>query len=65
MTAKKKTTKAPAKAKKVTESVIKTICTEMKIEARIARRRLRAAGLKAPYTDVAAIRKALTQTAAE
>ena len=65
MTAKKKTTKARAKAKKATESVIRTICTEMKIEARVARRRLRAAGLNAPYTDAAAIRKALTQAAAE
>ena len=51
-TAKAKNTDAP--------SVIKTICTEMKIEPRIARRRLRAAGMKAPYADASAIRKALT-----
>ena len=59
----KKTTKTtkPAKAKKAdAPSVVKTICTEMKVVPRIARRRLRAAGMKAPYADASAIRKALT-----
>lgn len=48
-------------AKKTTErpSALKTICTELKIEPKAARRRLRAAGLKAPYTDAAKIRAAL------
>jgi len=54
-TAKKKTTKP---AKKTT--VIATICDELKVDAKVARRRLRAAGMKAPYTDIGACRKALT-----
>ena len=66
MTAKKTTTKA-AKSKKsdTTPSAIKSVCTELKIEPRLARRRLRFAGMKAPYTDATAIRKALTQPAAK
>lgn len=51
MTATEKTTERP--------SALKTICTELKIEPKKARRRLRAAGLKAPYTDSAEIRAAL------
>lgn len=55
-TAKKKAT-AP-KAEKA--SVIATLAAEMKLDAKVARRRLRAAGMKAPYTDIGACRKALT-----
>ena len=52
------------KAKKATKrteggSVIATVCKELKIDPRIARRKLRGAGMKAPYTDAAAVRKAL------
>ena len=65
MAAKKKTATTKAKGTDTTPSVIKTICTELKIEPRIARRRLRAAGLKAPYSDASAIRKALAQAAAK
>jgi hypothetical protein len=59
MTTKTKTTKS-AKAKIAdAPSVIRTICTEMKLDPKVARRRLRSAGMKAPYTDASAIRKAL------
>jgi hypothetical protein len=37
---------------------LKAICTELKIEPKTARRRLRAAGMKTPYTDAAKIRAA-------
>jgi hypothetical protein len=53
-TAKKKTTK-PAK----NTNVIASICEELKLDAKVARLRLRAAGMTAPYTDVGACRKAL------
>lgn len=57
----KKATKAKAPKKDDAKpSVIKTICTDLKLDPRIARRRLRAAGMKAPYENEAAIRKALT-----
>ncbi len=44
---------------KKTTSPLKTLCGQLKLEARTARRRLRAAGLKAPYHDAAKIRAAL------
>lgn len=52
-------------AKKTTKkegtSVIADVCAQLKIEPRVARRRLRAAGMKAPYQDAASVRKALTK----
>ena len=61
MTTKKTAKTKPPKATKAdAPNVVKTICTELKVHPRIARRRLRAAGMKAPYTDAAALRKALT-----
>ena len=42
-------------------SALKAICTELKIEPKKARRKLRAAGMKAPYTDAAKIRAALKE----
>ena len=52
-------------AKKTTttkkQSVISDVCTALKIEPRVARRRLRAAGMKAPYLDAGAVRKALAK----
>lgn len=56
MAAKKTTTKKPEG-----KSVISDVCTALKIEPRVARRRLRAAGMKAPYVDAAAVRKALAK----
>jgi hypothetical protein len=56
----KTTTKKSDKA--ATTSVIAAICKELKIDPRIARRKLRGAGMKAPYTDATAVRKALTAT---
>ena len=53
----KTTTKKPDKA---ATSVIAAICKELKIDPRIARRKLRSAGMAAPYTDASAVRKALT-----
>ena len=50
-------------AKKATTSVVPAICAELKIDPRIARRRLRAAGLSAPYGHSAAVRKVLTTKA--
>ena len=54
-------TKAKTTAKKteVGGSVIAAICKELKIDPRVARRKLRTAGMKAPYTDATAVRKAL------
>jgi len=40
-------------------NVLADICAELKIEPTVARRRLRAAGLSAPYDDAAKIRKVL------
>lgn len=40
-------------------NVLAGILAELKLEGRVARRKLRKAGLHAPYTDAAAIRKAL------
>lgn len=59
-TAKTKTTK-PARAAKAAKktNVIASLCEELKLDAKVARRRLRAAGMKAPYTDTGACRKAL------
>ena len=54
-------TKAKTTTKKTeVGSVIAAICKEMKIDSRMARRKLRSAGMKAPYTDATAVRKALT-----
>lgn len=47
--------------KKTATSVVPAICAELKIDLRIARRRLRAAGMSAPYDDSAAVRKVLTK----
>lgn len=40
-------------------TILAAICQELKIEAAVARRKLRKAGLHAPYEDEKAIRKAL------
>jgi hypothetical protein len=52
-------------AKKTTKkegtSVIADVSAQLKIDPRVARRRLRATGMKAPYLDAAAVRKALTK----
>lgn len=42
-----------------TPNLLAAICAELKIEPAAARRRLRAAGLKAPYDDASAIRNVL------
>jgi hypothetical protein len=54
-------TKAKTATKKTDKaaSVIAAVCKEMKIDPRVARRKLRGAGMKAPYTDASAVRKAL------
>jgi hypothetical protein len=53
-------TKAKTTAKKIEGgSVIAAIAKELKIDPRSARRKLRGAGMKAPYTDATAVRKAL------
>ena len=57
MAAKKKTKTSKVAA----TSVIPAICAELKITAKFARRRLRAAGMSAPYQDASAVRKALTK----
>lgn len=40
-------------------SLLRDLCSELKLDPRVARRALRAAGLHAPYEDEKAIRKAL------
>ena len=55
-----KKVKTPTK-KPATTSVIAAICKELKIDPRIARRKLRSAGMAAPYTDASAVRKALAE----
>jgi hypothetical protein len=53
-------TKAKTTTKKTDGgSVIAAVCKELKIDPRLARRKLRGAGMKAPYTDATAVRKAL------
>jgi hypothetical protein len=43
-------------------SVVGAICAELKIEPKDARKKLRAAGMSAPYTDADKIRSVLTAT---
>ncbi len=60
--------KAPKKASKepkaapenAVPSVVGVVCAELKIDPRDARKKLRAAGLHAPYTDAAKVRAVLT-----
>ena len=47
------------------KSVVAGICSELKVDPRAARRKLRAAGMKAPYLDGEAVRKVLTATVEE
>jgi hypothetical protein len=54
--------KTPTK-KQEGKSVIAEVCAGLKIDPRVARRRLRAAGMKAPYQDANAVRKALAKDA--
>jgi hypothetical protein len=52
-------TKTKTTPKKPEDSVIAAVCKELKIDPRMARRKLRSAGMKAPYTDANAVRKVL------
>ena len=62
MATKTKTTTKKPEAK--VASVIAAVCKEVKIDPRMARRKLRDAGMKAPYTDASAVRKVLEKKAA-
>lgn len=54
------TAQTPRKANSTPRSsLLKDLCDELKLDPRVARRVLRAAGLHAPYEDEKAIRKAL------
>lgn len=56
----KRSALAGDKVERVARSnILAEICTELKLEGTIARRRLRKAGLSAPYTDAKAIRAIL------
>lgn len=56
---KEKTMKTKSPKTETAPSVLRAICVGLQLDAVLARRQLRAAGLKAPYTDAAKIRAIL------